>query len=202
MHRGQSQDPHCDQDADHDRSEVEHQVAASDPLSDTSKRKGLAYIRNKHNKKVLLRERKRHTGGGVPLLGGTPPWVSPCQTCPGGTPSLPGGTPPRVPRSGLTVGYPRWGTPSRDGYISPRYPPSDLAGVPPITTGQGYPIPAGEYPFLGTLPLDLAGVPPSDLAGVPHLRYPCWIWLGYPPSDLVGGTPSLLGGTPPWVPPC
>ena len=103
------------------------------------------------NKKILLRERKRHTDrvsstpsvalyGGYPLLGGTPPWVIPHQTWPGGTPSLlreyptlgtlhqtwPGGgdTP------SLSEGYPTLGIP-HPTWLG--YPPPwlDLARVPP-----------------------------------------------------------------------
>ena len=69
---------------------------------------------------------------GVPLPGGTPPWVPPVR------PDLLGGTPPQVPPSDLARGYPcqgevplPGGTPA-EGYIPPPWVPlSDLArGVP------------------------------------------------------------------------
>ena len=73
------------------------------------------------NKKVLLRERKRHTDRGV---SSTTRW---------GTPSPRQGTPPA--RSDWE-GYPRWGTPCR-GTAQPGLMGGTQGGVPP----SGYPQP-------------------------------------------------------------
>ena len=105
---------------------------------------------------------------------GTPPWVPPCQTWPGGT--LPGGTPHWVP---ICLTWP--GHTSAGGRGVPHLGCllSDLArgGTP-----------AGGYPSSGT--------PHKTCPGVPLLRgSPA---RGYPTS----GTPPLRpgqGGTPPQV---
>ena len=117
---------------------------------------------NKHNKKVLLRERKRHTarrvssapryaGGGrypIPGLGGVP------------HPRSKGGTPSQVwgvlsPRSG---GVP---SPRSGGLPSPRSgrgTPSQVWGVPhPDLVRRGYPLDLRW----GT-PQNWDGVPPSQ----------------------------------------
>ena len=126
------------------------------------------------NKKVLLRERKRHTdrrvtstryaapAGGVggtpgghppypgrvpPLWGGGVPWA--------GAPLLEGCTPGRHPPAG---GYPGWVPPARGVH---------QAG-PPTWTWMGYP------PHL-----DLDGVPP--LPGPGWGTPPTWTWNGVPP---------------------
>ena len=88
------------------------------------------------NKKVLLRERKRHTDRGVSSTTrwGTP---SPCQ-----------GTPPGP---GLTGGY-------------PRYPPAGPgSGTPLAGHGSGTPL---AKPGSGTPWLDLARVPPPPQVGI------------------------------------
>ena len=97
-----------------------------------------------YDKKVLLRERKRHTDRGVSSTpsvtrGGVPPWQGyPLARSDGGylrwgTPR-PGGVPPPA--------GPGWGTPH---WTWLGYPPqSDLAGVPPTPPHQtwlGYPPP-------------------------------------------------------------
>ena len=120
------------------------------------------------NKKVLLRECKRHTARHV----ANTPFC--CPNWGGGTPSQ------------VQMGYPisDWGTPCPDlGWGTPLwtwlgYLHLDLARVPPIWTWPGYP----PHPHL-------AGVPPPhlDLAGVP----PIHTWLEY-------SSPSRPGwGTPP-----
>ena len=119
------------------------------------------------NKKVLLRERKRHTTRHIsstpysvpyrgiphPWLGGTPSWVPPILTWPGGTPSLDGG-----------VGYP-------------------ILGYPPLFwPGQEVPHPwAGgrEYPILGYPHLGVPS-PPSWPDPPPHPG------MGHPPRRELG----------------
>ena len=161
----------------------------------------------KLNKKVLLRERKRHTDrgvsstlsvsrGGVSPLAGVPPsqvwwrggiWhgVRPGRGTPG--PGLMGEGVPEVgyPPAQVWQGYPRWGTP--------------LAGVPQDRFDRvpevGYPsrgtpwwgIPGQVwwgYPRWGT---PQQGYPPGwtwlDLAGVPPPP-PWWTWPGYPPAGV------------------
>ena len=101
------------------------------------------------NKKVLLRERKRHTDRGISSTRLPPP------------------------QQGYSLGrsdrvYLRWGTPHQ-GYPRAR---SDRGciwgthwtwlGYPPVGPGWGIPI------------SDLAGYPPSDLAGVPSPIRPGW----------------------------
>ena len=135
------------------------------------------------NKKVLLRERKRHTARRVAsaryaaLSNG---W--------GCTPVLPhhpdlAGYPP-IPGMGcLPPSRPGWGTHPPQGWGTPHHP--DLAGVPPhlrdgypntIKTWLGYsPTPGMGYPHHP----DLAGVPPT-----PGMGYPLptiQTWPGYPP---------------------
>ena len=109
---------------------------------------------------------------GVPLLGGTPPWVPQSELAGEGYPSQvqPGGTPP-------------WVTPPSTGGTPPQVPLSDLAGGTP----------AGGYPTLGTpVRAGWGGVPqPGPARGYPT--------LGNPPSDLAWGYPSW--GTLPRVPP-
>ena len=78
----------------------------------------------KYEKKVLLREGKRHTDHGVPST----PSVTPMR-----------GTPPAgVPLARSDRGYPRWGTPpslvrSDGGY--PRWGPQQ--GYPPLARSDG-----------------------------------------------------------------
>ena len=114
------------------------------------------------NKKVLLRERKRHTARRV----------SSARYAGGGTPSQVQGVP--RPRSG-GVPCPRF-----QGVSHPRsggYPVPGLGGYP-IPGSRGYPIPGlGEYPIPG---LDGGGVPHPDLVrGVPPPARP---GMGYPPA--------------------
>ena len=138
-----------------------------------------------YNKKVLLRERKRHTDRSVSSIpsvvlyqGGTPCWrgiptaayqVFHVLSCTGGYPLLEGGM--LVHPNG---GYPLLGgTPSQVQMRkdTPGYPHLDLARVPPI---QGW---------MGVAPIqDWMGVPPRlDLTGVPSLAEPDW---GTPPPHL------------------
>ena len=94
----------------------------------------------------------RGWGGGVRYpTSGTP--IGPGQ---GGLP-LPGGTPPWVPLSDLAGGYPTSGTPPSD--LAGGTPPQ----VPPIRPGWGYPCQAA--PHLRYPPLDLARWVPT-LGGV------------------------------------
>ena len=89
------------------------------------------------NKKVLLRERKRHTDRGV---SSTTRWVAP--------PPPGQGTPP--PARSDRGRYPRWGNPPAWTWLG--YPPClDLAGVPPPTwTWLGNPPPPPPGPGWGT----------------------------------------------------
>ena len=79
------------------------------------------------NKKVLLRERKRHTDRGISSTtrGGTTPVGVPLGQVQWGYPRW--GT----PRPGLTGGYPKWGTPPAGAGPGWGTPP-DLAGIPPL----------------------------------------------------------------------
>ena len=110
------------------------------------------------------------------------------------------------------------GTPSLPGGIPPWVPPIPTGGYPPSWPGLGgYPIPAGEYPTLGTPHPDLArGNPiPAGGEGTPYWVPPSWAGRGVPhlwylhPDLAQGGTPSLPGGYPTlgtpiltWPPPC
>ena len=128
------------------------------------------------NKKVLLRERKRHTvssttRGGVPPIGHLPArsdrWVPevgyPLLGYP--QPGLRGSTQWGTPWPGL-MGGTRWGTLPHQ-----RTPwPGPNGGVPEVGyPHQGTPCQVRQgYMRWGTPQLDLAGVPPYlDLAGVP-----------------------------------
>ena len=143
------------------------------------------------NKKVLLRERKRHTdrsvarsdgGGGAGYLRwGTPRQCTPHQCTPqlgpmGGTPWP--GLMGVVPKVEYPPGQVWWEVP-KVGYPPPiRVPPSQvwyggtwggipLVGVPPSQVWQG--VPEVGYPPAGPG----RGTPPHlDLAGVP----PLWVW--------------------------
>ena len=151
------------------------------------------------NKKVLLRERKRHTArrvlstpsvvlpgyppswpGGVPYQGG-PYLGTPWQGTPVAGPGLGGpdqGTPPPqqgTPQPDLAGGVPDQGT-------SPgRVPPTPLAGYPP-------------GPYLGNPPGKVP--PPSRVppwVGYPPVGYPpSWTWQGTPPGWTWQGTPRCL----------
>ena len=134
----------------------------------------------KLNKKVLLRERKRHTDRGVssttevgyptPLSGYPPPRQ--------GTPVLAWGPLIRVPPQSWLGGVsrvPPIGVPPGQGTPLIRVPPSWLMGVPPI---WGTPTPSG-YPPVGV-------PPPSWLGGVPG--NPPWVWTDITfPSYYVRG---------------
>ena len=132
------------------------------------------------DKKVLLRERKRHTAhrvASIPyvVLTGYPPGQG---TPPARVPPWPGYPPARVSppaRVPPQPGYPPWpgyppnqGTPPGQGTPQPGYPP--WSGYPPkpgYPPRPGYPPWPGYPPGQGT-PLDLAGYPPwLDLAGYP-----------------------------------
>ena len=115
-----------------------------------------------HNKKVLLRERKRHTDR---RLSSTP------SVNRSGVPPPPSGYPPQsgyppcrgTPHPGLLGGYPHQGTPP-SGYPPSEYPPIQVwQGGTPQSDG-GIP---GVLPRWGTPPL--SGHPPP----------PGWTWLGY-----------------------
>ena len=141
----------------------------------------ITFVKSLSHKKVLLRERKRHTdhgvsstpsvvlyrGGGVTLCWGYP---------------LAGGYP--ISARGVPhIGYPDLDL-IKGGY------PNPARGIPPIWTWPG-----GVTPSLsgGTLTL---GIPIRPGWGTPPiwtwLGIPIWIWLGYPPLDLVGVPPSCL----------
>ena len=135
------------------------------------------------NKKVLLRERKRHTARRVVstpsvVLPGYPP-------PPGGVPDQ--GTPPGgVPDPGTPPGgYLTW-VPPLGGYLT-RVPPRGTRVPPQGGTWPGYP--PGGY---------LTRVPPR---GGTWLGYPPGgTWPGYPPGGVPDpGTPR--GGTWPGYPP-
>ena len=63
-----------------------------------------------------------------------------------------------VPWSGLTVGYPRWGTPRPGPTVEYMGWGTPLPGVPPARSKGGYP--RWGTPWQGYPLLDLAGVPP------------------------------------------
>ena len=117
------------------------------------------------NKKVLLRERKRHTARRVVS---TPSVVLPGYPPPpgGGVPGSrypPGGSQPRYPPGGGT----RISVPPPRGGPRPRYPPG---GVP----GPRYPPGGGGYPDLGTPP------PPGCLMAFWEMLQSI-MGYGYPP---------------------
>ena len=145
-------------------------------------------FRHKSNKKVLLRERKRHTArhvasaryvtvrGGYPVpgLGGVPhPRSRGGLPHPrlGGTPSQvqggylipgPGGTPSR-PCQGGTPSLPSPGVYPIPGPWGVPHPDLVRGGYPILTLSRGVPgVP--PHPDLGW------GTPPADLTGVPHPR--------------------------------
>ena len=123
------------------------------------------------NKKVLLRERKRHTDRGV-----------------SSTPSVilyeVGYPPIRVPpQSGPMGGYLRWGTPLA------RSEGGTQGGVPPARSDGG--TQGGVPPWSGLRGVPKVGYSQPDLMGVPGVGYP---QQGYPPSGPTGGYPRW--GTP------
>ena len=138
------------------------------------------------NKKVLLRERKRHTARCVAntpyvVLTGYPPGGVPGQVPPprGGSGYPPGGYPVRYPPGG-------WG-----GRYPVRYPPGGL-GTPP--GGPGTPPGGSGYP-LGGVP---SQVPPLGV------RVPPRGGLGTPPGVPSQVPPRGEGGypdppSPPWT---
>ena len=149
------------------------------------------------NKKVLLRERKRHTdrrvastgyaapAGGYPRLApparGYPRQAPPAGGYPGGCPLL-GGYPRWVPPCG---GYPGW-VPPYWGYCWVGGCTPD-GGVPQVDT----PLPGG-YP--GWVP-PCRGVPQAGAPWQGYTRWvpPAWTWDGVPPHlDLGWGTPLPL----------
>ena len=181
------------------------------------------------NKKVLLRERKRHTARRVAstcyaalsnpdLVGGYPiqtwlgvSWVPPTiQTWlgRGGTPSRPGWGYPRYPqpsRPGWAGGYPiqTWlgGTPDFVGG-TPDTPPPSRPRLGVSQTWLGVPwVP----PFSDLVRGDTPGTPHHpDLDGVPSSRP----GMGYPPPpqpemgyplDLGQGTPQTWDRVPPYL---
>ena len=123
-------------------------------------------------KKVLLRERNRHTARHVAALSPDGEYPHPVPT--GGLrPSCldRGGSPIQSQQGG---GFPRgtlclegWGTPSRkDGYA----PVRKNGGTPPPSGRMGYPLPIGKD----------GGTPQSGRMGVP----PQLERMGYPPSPI------------------
>ena len=125
------------------------------------------------NKKVLLRECKRHTDRGVSC--------TPSVTW-GGVPPLAGVPPPSQVWKGWGQGVPRWGTHCQGGTPLP-----GLTGVPKV----GYPLArvplqphlTGGYQRWGT---PWQGYPPSQVSwGLPEVGYP---QQGYLPPGR--GTPS------------
>ena len=139
-------------------------------------------IKCRKNKKVLLRERKRHTARRVAstryaalsnpdLVGGNP--SRPCQGGTLGTPHHPDLVGGQVPHPDLVRGYPRYHPPSRPGQGYPRYSPTIQTwdGVPP--TWDGVP------PNLGQ------GTPPDLRWGTPLPRPE----MGYPPTQTWDGVP-------------
>ena len=148
---------------------------------------------HKGNKKVLLREHKRHTDRGVSSTTqlGSPPW--PGLTLRGECTQ--GGVPPiRVPLARSDGGYPKWGTPLPSGYPRARservYPRWD---TPPSwgTPHQGTPLSGYPPPHL-----DLARVPPHlDLARVPPPPPAGPDWGTPPPAGPGRGTPPRCGRT-------
>ena len=153
----------------------------------------MSSVRRKHqlrvfkiNKKVLLRERKRHTTRRVAstpyvVLTGYPPWQGTPQP---GYPPLAG--PGRVPPP---PGWTWQGTPAA------RVPPQP--GYPPGWTWQGTP-PARVPPRSGYPPGQ--GTPPARVP--PRPGYPSWLDLaGYPPwlpHGILGNVAKHYGI---WVPP-
>ena len=135
------------------------------------------------NKKVLLRERKRHTARrvvstpvvlpGYPPPGGSryPPGGVPSQVPPPGSPGTPPGVPSQVPPQPRGGGYP---TPR--GYLV-RYPPRGRGG---------YPV---RYPRGGTRSGPPGGYPVRSRPGG-GTRTPPGVYLtGYPPRGYLTGYP-------------
>ena len=149
-------------------------------------------IFNQLNKKVLLRERKKHTARRVASTRHTlTVWVPPCPDLDGeGYPILVmGGEVPQVPPI-LT-----WDLDG--GYSMPGYCPHQQDGVPPlpIQTWHGKPPSSAGW---GTPPSpDLGwGTPPSR----PGMGYsPIWTWDGIPPRPGMGYPPPRpwMGYPPP-----
>ena len=161
-------------------------------------------MKKDENKKVFLRERKRHTDRGV------------SSTTEVGCPPLSGYPPPPARSDG---GYPRWGTPL-SGYPLARSEGGTWGGVPPIGVppGQvrwgvpkvgyphqvplarshrgvpkvGYPLIRGGTPCWGT-PHQGTPLARSD-GGVPEVGYPP---VGYPPAPPRPGLWGTRGGVPP-----
>ena len=112
--------------------------------------------KNPLNKKVLLRERKRHTARRVVSIlllsyPGTPPGGVPDLGTHGGVPDP--GTPRGVPDPGTQIRYPPGGT-------QVRYPPGGYPGqVPPPQWRGGYPVSSsrGGYPWYLTRVHPLGG---------------------------------------------
>ena len=166
---------------------------------------GVKYFQNK---KVLLRERKRHTARRVASAryvgGGTPSQVQGGYLIPGregGTLSQDGGLP--HPRSGA-VPHPRSGggypVPGQRGYPIPGwgwYPILGLGGYPIPGLGE-YPVPGPEgyfIPGLGGTPSQVQVGTQFQVQGVPH---PDLVLdggtLGTPHPDLGWGTPLTRPG--------
>ena len=139
------------------------------------------------NKKVLLRERKRHTARHVAV-------ASACYFGGRGLPRIPAprhgmGTPPEMgypPRHGM--GYPpEMGYPPRHGMGYPTemgYPPIQGWGTPPFQGWIGYP----PQPRLDR-------VPPLSKAGL-GTPPPIQGWIGYPPPPKCGQTENITSRHP------
>ena len=161
------------------------------------------------NKKVLLRERKRHTNRGV---SSTTQWGTPQPGLTGGVPEV-GYTLGYPPGQVWLVGYPPLGYPPGQVWWGvPRTPWPGLIGVPEV----GYPLPGYTPPYWGPPPTRVppplgyphppsqvpptgpgSGTPPPPAgpgSGTP--LPPGWTWLGYPPPplgvDILKTLPSLV----------
>ena len=174
---------------------------------------------NWNNKKVLLRERKRHTARRVVS---TPSVVLPGYPPGGGTRTPPPGGLPGPPQGGTQSGTSPWG--------GTRTPPGGVPGQVPLPPwgkgGSGYPpggVPSQVPPnpggvpwpprvllllsYLGT-PRGVPGPPPGGTQtprGVPS-QVPPQGGSGYPPGGVPGqvppgGYPDPPGGVPSQVPP-
>ena len=140
----------------------------------------LSFRNTNVNKKVLLRERKRHTARHV-----ASPW-------PGG-----GGYPPILPSSHPDLAREGESLPLSGGGGEGTY----LRVAPPLILT--WPGGGGYLPWLGVPTL---GYPHPDLAGGTYLGVPPTLltWLGVPtlgypyPPDLAGGLPTFARGYLPW----
>ena len=130
----------------------------------------LSQVKLPKNKKVLLRERKRHTDRGI----SSTPMCCPVRG---------GGATREAPTQGTLHPDLAWGY---LGWVPPDWPTPhpDLAGGSTL----------GRFPLTGVTP------PHPDLAGgYTWWAPPGWTWLGSPPAAPGWGTPPQLdlAGVPP-----